>query len=93
MDSTDKTRFSAKLKTEDRAFLDSERLRLVQQTFDEDNRFTNLGLGELVSRLLEELRELRRASRECECGACYGIVDPDATLEDPAKEPQPPSTD
>lgn len=85
MQQSEETSFSAKLKTDDRAFLDAERFRLVREAFVEDNRFTNLSIGELVSRLLEELRRLRRAALACECGACDGIVDPDATLEDPAE--------
>lgn len=76
--------FSAKLKTDDRPFLDAERFRLVREAFVEERRFGNLSVGELISQLLDELRQLRQASRECACGACEGIVDPGATLEDPA---------
>lgn len=85
-DADDGTSFSAKLRLDDRPFLDAERLRLIRESFLEDSRFSNLGIGELVSRLLEELRQLRRAALACECGACEGIVDPDATLEDPAQD-------
>jgi hypothetical protein len=84
-DADDGTSFLAKLRIDDRPFLDAERLRLIRASFLEDSRFSNLGIGELISRLLEELRQLRRAALVCECGACDGIVDPDATLEDPAQ--------
>lgn len=85
-DADDGTSFSAKLRLDDRPFLDAERLRLIRESFLEDSRFSNLGIGELVSQLLDELRALRRAALACECGACEGIVDPDATLEDPAQD-------
>lgn len=85
MEQTDEASFSAKLKTDDRLFIDAERFRLVREAFLEDDRFIHLSIGELVSTLLTELRQLRRAALACECGACEDIVDPDATLEDPAK--------
>lgn len=65
----DQGTFSAKLYEDDREALDAERVRLVNERFQQTGRLVHLSLAEAVSDVLEKLHELRRWREECSCGA------------------------
>lgn len=58
-------KFTIRLNREDRPFLDEEALRLMQEHFEECRELKRPSLADVVSTLLEELREHRRHAKRC----------------------------
>jgi len=65
----DQGTFHARLHESDREFLDAERYRIVNERFEETGELAAPSVAEIVSDVLEELRELRCWTEECNCGA------------------------
>jgi len=72
----DQGTFSAKLYERDREALDAERVRLVNERFQQTGRLVHPSLADTVSDVLKRLNELRGWRRECTCGAACNADEP-----------------
>lgn len=62
-------KLSIRINAADRPFLDDECLRIMQERFSSTRRLRQPSLGDVISELLQELRELRATTEACECQA------------------------
>lgn len=61
--------FTIRLNSSDRPFLDAEALRLMRERFEETRELRKPSLADVITELLEELRERRQRADDCSCGA------------------------